>query len=436
MHNGFRFDIGGHRFFSKSNTIEAFWGEILPDDMITRDRLSRIYYKKKFYSYPLEAREVINKLGKGESFLCLASYLRAKLTLRGKPRNLEEWVTAKFGCRLYQTFFKSYSEKVWGKACTLISADWAAQRIKGLSLSTAILSSLPFRPLQRSDERSSQIKTLITTFRYPRLGPGMLWEATAARICSQGGRVVMNSKVQRLEQDSSRGVWHLELARSPGNRQGPYQHVISSVPLNAIIPAIANPLPAELQTAASGLSYRDFLLVALILRPGPSFPDQWLYIHDPDLQVGRIQNFENWSPEMLDGSGRRCYGMEYFCFSDDDIWQRSDQELIVLAGKELVALGLSEPGDVVDGCVVRQSKAYPVYDDSYQSRIDIIKAGLAQHCPGLHQVGRNGMHRYNNQDHSMMTAMLTVRNILDPAAMVDPWLVNQDAEYIETPASS
>lgn len=437
VHNGFRFDIGGHRFFSKSSEIESLWSEILPDEMITRDRLSRIYYKKKFYNYPLAASEVISNLGKVESFLCVASYLKAKLTLRAQASNLEEWIIAKFGSRLYRTFFKSYSEKVWGKACSEISADWAAQRIKGLSLTTAALASLRHRPpLQAAGDRGNQIKTLITSFRYPRLGPGMLWEAAAARISSQGGRVMMNSRVQRLEHDPDQAGWHLELASSPSVRHGPYQHVISSAPLGSIISAITNPLPPELHTAARSLSYRDFLLVALILRPGPSFPDQWLYIHDQDLQVGRIQNFANWSPEMVDGSGRRCYGMEYFCFRHDAIWTCSDQELIALATKELEALGLTEPGEVVDGYVVRQSKAYPVYDDTYQSRIKTIQNGLALHCPGLHQVGRNGMHHYNNQDHSMMTAMLTVRNILDPKSGLDPWLVNQDAEYLEKPADA
>lgn len=368
--------------------------------------------------------------------LLIASYLKAKLTPRAQARNLEEWVTAKFGSRLYRTFFKSYSEKVWGKSCRDIAADWAAQRIKGLSLTTAALASLrPRPPVQPSGDRAKQIKTLITAFRYPRLGPGMMWEVAADRISNQGGRVMMGSRVQRLEHDPAEGHWHLELAGSTGGRHGPYQHVISSAPLGSIIPAIANPLPAELHSAASGLTYRDFLLVALILRPGPSFPDQWLYIHDPDLQVGRIQNFASWSPEMVDGSGRRCYGMEYFCFSHDVIWNLSEQELIALAAKELEALGLAESGEVVDGFVVRQAKAYPVYDDTYQSRIDAIKAGLARHCPGLHQVGRNGMHRYNNQDHSMMTAMLTVRNILEAESTLDPWLVNQDAEYIEAPAT-
>lgn len=437
MHSGFRFDIGGHRFFSKSREIEALWSEILPNDMLTRDRLSRIYYNKQFYNYPLQAFEVIANLGKTESFLCVASYLKAKLTPRDHPSNLEEWVTAKFGARLYRTFFKSYSEKVWGKACTEISADWAAQRIKGLSLSTAALASiLPRFNIQPAEDRTSQIKTLITSFRYPRFGPGMMWEAAVERIRGQGGQVLMNSRVKRLERDATLGEWHLELAGGSANCHGPYQHVISSVPLGSLVSSIANPLPAELRNAASGLAYRDFLLVALILRPGPSFPDQWLYIHDPDLQVGRIQNFENWSPFMVDGSGRRCYGMEYFCFSQDEIWHCSDQELLAFAAKELEALGLADKGDVVDGCVVRQAKAYPVYDDTYQTRIEFIKTGLSRHCPGLYQVGRNGMHRYNNQDHSMMTAMLTARNILDPESLFDPWRVNQDAEYIEASAST
>ena len=432
VHNGFRFDIGGHRFFSKSKEVEDFWSEILPNDMITRDRLSRIYYKKNFYNYPLEASEVVANLGKRESFLCVASYLKSKLTPKPEARNLEEWVTGKFGSRLYRTFFKSYSEKVWGRPCTEIAADWAAQRIKGLSLTTAALASLRPRPaVQPAGDRSSQIKTLITSFRYPRLGPGMMWEAAVERIRSHGGRVMMGSRIQGLQHDRERGGWHLRLADRTNSIYGPYQHVISSAPLGAIISAIDNPLPAELHTAARGLSYRDFLLVALILKPGPSFPDQWLYIHDPELNVGRIQNFERWSPEMVDGSGCRCYGMEYFCFDHEALWGLSDQELISLAARELQALGLAESDEVIDGCVVRQAKAYPVYDDDYQSRIETIKTGIARHCPGLHQVGRNGMHRYNNQDHSMMTAMLTTRNILQSDSTYDPWLVNQDAEYIE-----
>lgn len=435
VYKGFRFDIGGHRFFSKSSEIEDLWTEILPDDMIVRDRLSRIFYKGKFYNYPLEAAEVVNNLGKLESLLSVISYLKAKLLPRPEPGNLEDWVTAKFGSRLYRTFFKSYTEKVWGRPCREIAADWAAQRIKGLSLTTAALNSLRSRPAPPSDgNRSDQIKTLITAFRYPRLGPGMMWEAAAERIRQLGGRVMHASRVQRLEHDPTNSAWNLVVTGDAPKTCGPYQHVISSKPLASVIRSLDVPLPSEALDAADSLSYRDFMLVALILRPGPSFPDQWLYIHDPDLKVGRIQNFQNWSPEMVDGSGRLCYGMEYFCSRGDELWSQTDQQLIALATRELQSLGLAKPGDVIDGCVVKQPKAYPVYDDHYQRHIETIRNALADHCPGLHQVGRNGMHRYNNQDHSMMTAILTARKILDPGYVLDPWRVNQDAQYIEEEA--
>lgn len=433
VYKGFRFDIGGHRFFSKSSEVESLWSEILPNDMITRDRLSRIYYKGKFYSYPLEANEVIDNLGKLESFLSVASYLKAKLTRHRKPDNLEDWVIQKFGTRLYQTFFKSYTEKVWGKPCRDIAADWAAQRIKGLSLTSAALNSLRSRRRRPAEvDRDQQIKTLITSFRYPRLGPGMMWEAAADRIQALGGQVIFGSRVQALQYDRSQGVWQLQLNDAASTRHGPYRHVISSKPLASVIASLDVPLPEEARSAAASLSYRDFMMVALILRPGPSFPDQWLYIHDPALKVGRIQNFQNWSPDMVDGSGRLCYGMEYFCFQNDDLWQSPDKDLIQMATLELESLGLAKPGDVVDGCVVRQAKAYPVYDDDYQAKIQTIKTALSEHCQGLYQVGRNGMHRYNNQDHSMMTAMITAQRILNHNYKLDPWCVNQDAEYIET----
>ena len=430
VYKGFRFDIGGHRFFSKSNEIEALWDEILPEGMIENERLSRIYYKHKFYSYPLEASEVIENLGKRESFLSVASYLKAKVVRNSNPLNLEEWVTNKFGSRLYRTFFKSYTEKVWGQPCSKITADWAAQRIKGLSLTTAALASLGLGRPASKGKRAGQIKTLIKTFRYPRLGPGMMWEAAADHIRARGGRIHFSSRVDGLHHDPAQGTWHLEV-RDAHEQSGPYQHLINSAPLGSVIRAISPQLPDDALEAATQLNYRDFILVALILNSQTTFPDQWLYIHNPDLSVGRIQNFKNWSSEMLDGSGRLCYGMEYFCFENDDLWRQSDQDLIAFAARELIQLGLANPGDVVDGCVVRQAKAYPVYDDQYQSKIDTIKTSLASHCPGLHQVGRNGMHRYNNQDHSMMTGILTARAILEPTNPLDPWLVNQDAEYIE-----
>lgn len=437
-YKGFRFDIGGHRFFSKSQEVEDLWSEILPNDMLVRSRLSRIYYRGKFYSYPLDLGEVVENLGKSQSLLTAASYLKAKLHSRSRPKNFEDWVTRKFGGRLYQMFFKSYTEKVWGMSCRDISADWAAQRIQGLSLIKAAITALrPARrpPEARNGERAAVIKTLITSFRYPRHGPGMLWEAAAGRIRDHGGNLHMGTRVSGLEL-TDKGRWRVTLQACEGaERKEEVDQLISSAPLSWLVAQLKPSLPKEALTAAKALRYRDFLTVALILKTPSSFPDNWLYIHDSQLQVGRIQNFGNWSPEMLADPAMVCYGMEYFCNNKDSLWNSSDESLIALATQELISLGLANQGDVVDGAVVRQPRAYPIYDDRYSERRATIRAALKEHCPGLHVVGRNGMHQYNNQDHSMMTAMLTARNILAGEQLYDVWQVNQDAEYIEAGAA-
>jgi protoporphyrinogen oxidase len=437
VYKGFRFDIGGHRFFSKSSEIEDLWTEIMPTDMIVRDRLSRIFYKKKYYQYPLEAAEVIDNLGKLESLLCVGSYLKRKIKPVKNVNNLEDWVTNQFGARLYRTFFKTYTEKVWGTSCRNISADWAAQRIKGLSLSKAAWASLfssSSPPPPSAHNRQDVIKTLITSFRYPRLGPGMMWEAAAAKIQDRGGNLHMDAKVTALRKDQNTGDWHLTVQTGKDSvieEHGPYQHVISSAPLRSIISAIEPKLPTTTLAAAASLKYRDFILVALILKPRQTFPDQWLYIHDTGLRVGRIQNFGNWSPELIPDPELACYGMEYFCSSSDHLWTLPVDELIQMATDELQSLQLAQPGDVIDGCVVKQAKAYPVYDNDYENTVHSIRESLAKHCPGLHQIGRNGMHKYNNQDHSMMTGILTAKNIIARDSFYDPWRVNQDAEYLE-----
>jgi len=433
-YKGYRFDIGGHRFFSKSQDVEDLWSEILADDLLTRQRISRIYYQGKFYSYPLDAAEVIGNIGKRQAALTLASYLKAKLFRISSPANLEDWVTQKFGGRLYQMFFKSYTEKVWGMPCSQISADWAVQRIKGLSLRKAVCNALlpaNVLALGKGMDRTKVIKTLITSFRYPRLGPGMLWEAAAAKVEAGGGTIQMNTRVRGITRKDC-GTWQVELDRNGVISQAEVDHLISSAPLGWLIQTIQPSLPAEAREAAACLSYRDFLTVALIVKPSVSFPDNWLYVHDPELKVGRIQNFANWSPEMVPDPTMACYGMEYFTSTDEPFWEQTDAELISLASSELESLGLVQPGDVVDGAVVRQAKAYPVYDDHYSARRDILQETIKKHCPNLHVVGRNGMHQYNNQDHSMMTAMLTVKNILAGEQKYDVWKVNQDAEYLES----
>ncbi len=430
QYKGFHFDIGGHRFFSKSKAVEDLWTELLPHDMLDRPRSSRIYYRGRFFSYPLRAADALAKLGVIESARCVASYLWAKLLPAPQPRNFEDWVSRQFGRRLFSIFFKTYTEKVWGMDCREISADWAAQRIKGLSLGKAIIQSLGLR---RNKGRGDQvIKTLIDSFRYPRKGPGMMWERAARLIEQMNGEVLMGRKVTALEFDRAARVWRVTMQDGDG-RQSTVEaaHVISSAPLRELISGITPPLSQQARDAATALRYRDFVMVALILKDRQLFADNWIYIHDPGVKVGRIQNFKSWSPEMVPDPALCCYGLEYFCFEGDGLWTSSDEKLIALAAEELEKLGLAARSDVLDGCVVRSPKAYPVYDDHYAASVSVIRAELERDYPGLHLAGRNGMHKYNNQDHAMMTAMLTVENILADRQLYDVWRVNEDAEYHE-----
>ena len=430
-YKGFYFDIGGHRFFSKSEAVENLWTELLPNDLLERPRSSRIYYRGKFFSYPLKGTEALMKLGVVESVLCFASYLRAKIFPVKEPGNFEDWVSNQFGKRLFRIFFKTYTEKVWGMDCKEISADWAAQRIKGLSLGTAIIQAL--KPKRRPKNREQIVKTLIDSFRYPRKGPGMMWEAAAKRVEELGGSILMGRKVVGVAYDSNRRKYQVVYQDAQSQREYlEAEHVISSAPLRALINGLSpKPTDAALQ-AADSLKYRDFLTVALILEDRNLFNDNWIYIHDPAVKVGRIQNFKSWSPEMIPDQALCCYGLEYFCFEGDGLWNSSDEELIELAKSELENIGLAASSDVLDGCVVRQRKAYPVYDDEYTRHVDTIREEIDQRYPNLHVVGRNGMHKYNNQDHAMMTAMLTVENILADKQLFDVWQVNQDAEYHES----
>ena len=423
-YKGYHFDIGGHRFFSKSKEVEDFWTEILGDEMLDRPRSSRIFYNNKFFSYPLVAMEALQKLGIGESMLCVASYLKAKASPIKSPTNFEDWVTNQFGKRLFNIFFKTYTEKVWGIPCNQISADWAAQRIKGLSLSSAILNAL-VKPKQHAD-KGKVIKTLIDTFRYPKHGPGQMWEACAAKTVTMGGEIRMNTKVTGLTYSAAK--WTLELNNA--ETEDGFDYVISSTPIRYLIPRIYPALPDEAVHASQQLKYRDFLTVVVILKEEDAFDDNWIYIHDPSVKVGRIQNFKSWSPFMVPDQSMACYGLEYFCFEGDGMWTSKDEDLVELAKKELAQIGLATPDKITDGYVVRQPKAYPVYDQVYTQHIDKIRAGLAEY-PGLYLVGRNGMHKYNNQDHSMMTAMLAVENIKAGEEIYDLWNVNQDAEYHE-----
>ena len=434
----FHFDIGGHRFFSKAKEVVDLWNEILPDDFIDRPRLSRIYYGDKYYAYPLRAFEALKNLGVATSTVCMASYGVAKLTPVKNPRTFHQWVRNQFGEKLFSIFFKTYTEKVWGMSCDEISSDWAAQRIKGLSLSAAVIDgvkrSLGIKSRPSAElGRQGGVKTLIESFRYPRKGPGMMWETAARKIEAMGGQIVMDTALERLRWDPAAGHW---IVSAKNGEEGEITeitaaHVISSAPITELVASI-DPRP-DCAANAAALRYRDFITVALITRTDSAkdFPDNWIYIHDPGVKVGRIQNFLSWSPEMAP-AGYACLGLEYFCFEGDGLWTSPDAELVALAKREIGKIGLIAPTDVVDAAVVRQPKAYPVYDDAYQSNVEAVRRELETKYPTLHLVGRNGMHKYNNQDHAMMTAMLSVENILAGSRKYDTWQVNEDAEYTES----
>jgi protoporphyrinogen oxidase len=427
-YRGYRFDIGGHRFFSKNQEVEDLWTEILGDEMLTRGRLSRIYYRGRFFAYPIRAFNALWNLGPVEAARCVASYARARLQPVKNPRTLEDWVRNQFGWRLFSIFFKTYTEKVWGISTRELSADWAAQRIKSLDLWVVLRSAL--LPHRQATRRGEIVTTLIDRFRYPRLGPGQMWERVAEISAEKRQPVLLGRSVERI--DHRGGEVTSIMTRSEDGVLETHRgtHFISSIPIRALVDRLNPPALEKVRHAAEKLSYRDFISIALMVDRAQVFPDNWIYIHDPSVRVGRIQNFKNWSPDMVPDQNKTCLGLEYFCFEGDGLWTMRDEELIALAREELARLGICSPGEVFDGVVVRQRKAYPVYDDSYQDNVAIVRDYLAQSLRNLYLAGRNGMHKYNNQDHSMMTALLVARNIAT-GSLLDPWKVNADAVYHE-----
>ena len=423
-YKGYLFDMGGHRFFTKVSLVEQMWQEVLGGDFLTRSRLSRIYYNSKFFSYPLEPMNALLGLGVIESARCGFSYLATRLFPRKPETDFETWVSNRFGRRVFQTFFKTYTEKVWGIPCREIQAEWAAQRIRGLSLVSLVLNAL--RP-RRVTDKQKIVRTLIHEFQYPRRGPGMMWNRTRELVEARGSRVLMNAPVTRIRWEPGR----ISAVEADGHAYAG-EHFLSSMPIRDLIGCLEPEPPEYLRRAAEDFHYRDFLTVALIVRGRDLFPDNWIYVHDPSVQVGRIQNYNNWSPEMVPDPDTTCLGLEYFCNEGDALWRTPDAELIELARREIGRLGLIDPATVLDGAVVRVPKAYPVYDGTYRRGLEAVREFLAR-VPNLQLIGRNGMHRYNNQDHSMLTAMLAARNVL--GGRYDLWQVNVDSDYLEEGAA-
>ncbi len=418
-YNGYHFDIGGHRFYTKVGEIQQLWSEILGNNFLKVRRLSRIYYNRKFFNYPLELTNALLNLGVINSLLMLISYIRAKIQPHPAEENFEQWVSNRFGRRLYRIFFKSYTEKVWGIPCTEIRADWAAQRIQGMSLKRAILHAL---------FKGNKTKSLIGEFYYPELGPGMMWEKCQEIITDKGGTVELNTTVDRIYHQD----FHIQKIRVKQENETfnlEADHFISSMPVSRLILNLEPPAPESVAQAARGLKYRDFLIVALIIDQPHLFADNWIYIHDSNFKVGRIQNFKNWSPAMVPDSNKTCLGMEYFCSRGDELWSMSDSQLIEIARQEIVDLSLlSSANKIEDATVIRQLKAYPIYDDDYRKNLRVIQDYL-KNFDNLQTIGRNGMHRYNNQDHSMLTGLLAAKNILGEHH--DLWEVNTERSYYE-----
>ncbi|TNC71397.1 NAD(P)/FAD-dependent oxidoreductase [Rubellimicrobium roseum] len=423
-HQGNRFDIGGHRFFTKVPEVETMWDEVLGDDFITVPRMSRIYYRGRYFSYPLKLLDALSNIGVYESFRILASYLKWQVFPHKAEETFEQWVMNRFGGRLYMHFFRTYTQKVWGIPPSRIQADWAAQRIRNLSLSKAVWNAIA---------GANDTASLIEQFRYPRLGPGMMWERTRDLVVERGGEVRLGAEVVRMNLDGDR-VDSADVRQwgddgKPGDEERIYpQEVVSTMALRDLIEAFDPPPPPEVREAAARLRYRDFMIVTLHLDHPDPFPDNWIYIHSPEVKVGRIQNFRAWSPEMVASPDTSSIGMEYFVNEGDEMWSMPDDRLRDLAAAELEKLGLAKAGTVIGHAVIRQRKAYPVYDEHYREALDIIQGWLGG-LSNFQTVGRNGLHRYNNQDHSMLSAMLAVRNIAGESH--DVWNVNVERSYHE-----
>ncbi|MEM2125316.1 MAG: NAD(P)/FAD-dependent oxidoreductase [Candidatus Methanosuratincola sp.] len=417
---GYYFDMGGHRFFTKAEVVNRLWHEVLGDDFLLRPRLSRIYYQNKFYYYPLKILNALTGLGIWQAVLILLSFIKWQIFPYKQEVTFEEWVTNRFGKRLFEIFFKTYTEKVWGIPCTELKAEWAAQRIKDLSLKTALLSML-VKP-------KNSIKTLTEEFHYPRLGPGMLWNQIKNEIERQDGVIYLNSPVVKIKR-TGKCIDHVVISRNGYGEEIVYgTDFISSMPVSEFVKRL-DPAPAEVLHAANQLNYRDFLTVCLIVDKADLFPDNWIYVHSPEVKVGRIQNFKNWSADMVPDPSKTSLGLEYFCNEGDSLWTMPDEDLIELGKREIERIGMAKAGDVIDGIVFRVPKAYPIYDSAYKDYLEKIKE-FVDSLENFQTIGRNGLHRYNNQDHSMITAMLAVRNLIY-SEKNDLWSVNSDPEYHE-----
>ncbi|MEM8963892.1 MAG: NAD(P)/FAD-dependent oxidoreductase [Acidobacteriota bacterium] len=420
---GNRLDIGGHRFFTKVAEVEALWHEILGDDLLVRERMSRIFYRDTFFDYPLKPLNALRGLGPVEAVRVGISYLRSQLFPIDDESTFDAWVSNRFGRRLFEIFFETYTEKVWGMPCSEISAAWAAQRIKNLDLMTALKNAF------LGGGRGGEVVTsLIEQFLYPRLGPGMMWERCSELAAGHGIATHLESKVVRVHHDGTR-ITAVDVNSPDGEeRRHACDALISSMPIGSLVQAMEPAPPAEVLAAATGLTFRDFLIVGLLANKADLFPDNWIYIHSPDVRVGRVQNFKNWSPEMVASPDQSFIGMEYFVNRGDDLWSMDDDDLVRLGTAEAETIGLMSAAEVEAGTVIRMPRAYPVYDGEYEGHLAVLQQWLAG-FDNVYPIGRNGQHRYNNQDHSMLAGLFAARNIA--GARYDLWSINVEQAFHE-----
>ncbi|HYL37513.1 MAG TPA: NAD(P)/FAD-dependent oxidoreductase [Bryobacteraceae bacterium] len=481
-YKGNRIDIGGHRFFSKSDRVVDWWLRILPlqatgndaelltyqnrtrsiytrlngldpdvEDrvMLIRRRLSRIYFRRRFFQYPITPSfDALRNLGMLRVARIGASYLRAVLFPR-RERSLEDFFINRFGGELYRTFFKSYTEKVWGVPCDQMSAEWGAQRVKGLSISRALRSAV--RRMWRRPAASGDVlaqkqteTSLIQKFLYPKYGPGQMWEEVAGRVTRDGGEILAGWSAERVEQAGNRRITAIWARHSPSGelRRFPGDFFFSTMPVKELVGAMTPEAPPEIRAVAAGLVYRDFIIVGVLCSrlkaadgSGRPIQDNWIYIHEPDVLAGRLQIFNNWSPYMVSDSSKTWIGLEYFCGERDPLWRRPDEEMIALARRELAVMNIADPNDCLDATVIRMPKAYPAYFGSYDQFPRIIE--WADRFENLFLIGRNGMHRYNNQDHSMLAAMTAVDNLVAGiTSRENLWSLNTEMEHHEEPQAA
>jgi protoporphyrinogen oxidase len=424
-HQGYRFDVGGHRFFTKNALVNDLWQEMLGDDFLVRPRMSRIYYNKHFYDYPLKAVNTLRGLGVIETVRIGLSYIKTRIAPSRPETTFEQWVSNRFGWRLYEIFFKTYTEKVWGIPCNEISAQWATQRIKNLSL-VEILRNLVYAKGCGKD--GEVITTLIEQFHYPRFGPGMMWERFASHLQEQHIPTLFDQRVETITHQHGR-IERVSVRNRLGE-ETTYEadQFLSSMPLRELVKALKPAPPSEVLKAADGLRYRDFITVVLIVDQEAVFPDNWIYIHSSHIKMGRIQNYKNWSPDMVPDPSRTSLGLEYFVSEHEDLWSWPDQKLIDLGIQECAELGFVQPDAIVEGTVFRMEKAYPVYDQERDGYVAILQDYLSR-FENLQAIGRNGQHHYNNMDHSMLTGILAAKNIAGEKH--DVWSVNVESEYHE-----